>query len=68
MAVSKGRVGISPETLVNKGAELLSHQPSDAFAFVFNTDNSPCPAKDKTNITPRLSEPEETPSPTQTQL
>lgn len=42
MAVSKGRVGKSLETLVNKGTKLLSQQPSEAFAYVFNTDNSPC--------------------------
>ena len=42
MAVSKGRVRISLETLVNKGIKLLPHQSSEAFAYIFNTDNSPC--------------------------
>lgn len=35
MAVPKGRMGISLETLVNKETKLLSHQTSEAFAYVF---------------------------------
>lgn len=33
-------VRISLETLVNEGTKLLPHQSSEAFAYVFSTDNS----------------------------
>lgn len=64
MAVSKGREGISLGNLVNKGTKLLSHQSSEAFAYVFNTDNSPMsPAKNKTNITSTLPKSDENTEP-----